>query len=105
MAPPPGWSPQDHAGCAMPRGPAGHFMPPAVARLPTPAKAPGPLPSERRSERRSAQLSERSMMNGFVDSEDFVDAGVESEAEFLTSRSLPPSQRPRPKGSRTKRER
>merc|ERR1719218_270554 len=70
--------PCEHGGWPHPvKGPGGYALPAAVARLPTPAKAPGPPPSER-------------LENTFRDSEDYIDAGDESELEFLSSRSMPP---------------
>lgn len=84
----------------MSKGPAGHSLPVPVARLPTPAKAPGGPPARHAA---GCDTTERSMANGFKDSADFIDAGAESEAEFLTSRSLPPPRQK--KGTRTHRRR
>jgi hypothetical protein len=74
-------------------GPAGHSLPQSFARLPTPARGNASSPG---------CTTDRSMANGFKDSTDFVDAGDESEVEFLTTRSLPPT---RQTGSRAHRER
>lgn len=80
---------RENIGCPPPKGPPGHSMATPVDRLPTPAKARGGAPPTDRS----MGATDRSMANGFKDSTDFIDAGFESEAEFLTSRSMPPPKR------------
>merc|ERR1711879_283171 len=75
------WPPQDDIDCPPAKGPAGHCLPTPLGSLPTPAKASGLPPSD------------RSMINTFRDSVDYIDAGVDSEAEFMSSRSMPPSRR------------
>merc|ERR1719201_3158136 len=86
--------PQEDVGYPGAKGPAGHSLPPAVAQLPTPARGSAPPPA--------TAPTDRSMANGFKDSSDFIDAGADSEAEFLTSRSMPP---PRRKGKASRRHR
>jgi hypothetical protein len=47
-------------------------------------------------------VAPRQMTNGFKDSTDFIDAGADSEAEFLSTRSRPPA-RKKGKGGRSRR--
>lgn len=82
------WQQCEDVGCPPPKGQEDRRMPTPVDRLPTPAKSQGAPPTER-----SMGATERSMANGFKDSTKFVDAGFESEAEFLSTRSMPPPRR------------
>lgn len=92
--------PQDTRGSA--KGPVGHAFPSYLARLPTPAKAPGPAPVPAPARTPSPEPTDRSMLNTFRDSTEFTDAGMESEAEFLSSRSMMPNRQK--KGSRSHRQ-
>jgi hypothetical protein len=76
--------------CERPRTSAGPPLPSQEDRL-QPAVSTAPVPPP-------AGANAAVMTNGFKDSTDFIDAGDESETEFLSSRARPPTRKQRTGG-------
>lgn len=112
----PMWPPPAHSipgGCAgFPNNPTASFLPPTTILPPTPAvngemtrgqhKVSQPLAQGHagapQAHSAGPKIREAPMTNGFKDSTEYIDAGDESEVEFMSTRSRPPPRKKKGEG-------